>query len=109
MRNNYFVYNRYSRIYNVINDIKTIIKHLKKTHFIDFTISDIIEKKIKEKIIINAIIFYNIEINIKTKEKRKKKIINRDLNKITLKYLFLRCIVFINIFFKIIRYKNFRI
>ena len=44
MRNDYFVCNRCSRAYNVINDTKTIIKHLKKTHFIDFTINDIIKK-----------------------------------------------------------------
>ena len=70
--------------------MKTIIKHLKKTHFIDFTINDIIEKRIREKIIINIIIFYDVEINIKAKEKRKKEIINRDFDKIILKYLFLR-------------------
>ena len=66
-----------------------MIKHLKKTHFINFTINNITVKKIKEKIIIDIIILRDVKINIKTKEK-KKKIINRNLDKTTLKHSFLR-------------------
>ena len=85
-----------------------MIRHLKKAHFIDFTINNVIAKRIKKEIIIDVIIFYNVEINIKTKEKRKKKFINRDFDKIILKYLFLRWIIFTNLSFKIIKYEAFR-
>ena len=73
MRNNYFVYNRCLKSYNVNNNIKAIVRHLKKKHFIDFTINNVIEKRIREKIIINAVIFREIEINIKAEERKRKK------------------------------------
>ena len=90
MRNNQFVYNRYSKVYIVINNTKAMIKYLKKAYFIDFTVNNVVAKKIKEKTIIDTIIFRDVEINIKTEEKRKKELMSHNLDKIILKYLFLR-------------------
>ena len=81
---------------------------MKKTYFINFTINEIVEERIRKSISINAIIFRKININFEIEEKRRKKFIIIHFDKIILKFLYLQWIIFRNIFFDQIRDDYFR-
>lgn len=63
--------------------------YLKEKYFIDLVASSIAEKRIWDEIVIDIAILRDIEVNRKAEKKRRKKIISVDLNKTTLKYLYL--------------------
>ena len=65
-------------------------RYLKEKHSIDSVASSIAEKRIRDETVIDIIILRDIEVNRKAEDKRRKKIINVDLDKTTLKYLYLQ-------------------
>ena len=90
IRDNKFVYNRYFKFYSISNNINTITRYLKKKHSINSIFNKVAKKRIREEIEIDIAILRNIDINLKVEEERRKKLININLNKDTLKYLYLQ-------------------
>ena len=84
------IYNLYNKLYKINNDIEKISYYLKEKYFIDLTNNSISKKRIRDKIAIKIAILRDIEINRKAEKERRKKIIDLDLNKSTLKYLYLQ-------------------
>ena len=68
----------------------TIIRYLKVEHSIDLEANSIAKKRIRDETVINIAILREIEINREAKEKRRKKLMKINLDKKTLKYLYLQ-------------------
>ena len=84
------IYNRCNKAYKISGSIETISRHLKENYFIDLIASSIAEKRIRDGIAIEVAILRGVEINREAEEKRRKELMGIDLDKTTLKYLYLQ-------------------
>lgn len=63
-------------------------RYLKDKYSINLVARSIVEKRIRDEIVIDIASLRDIEVNRKAKKKRRKE--KKNLNKITLKYLYLQ-------------------
>lgn len=92
-RGDNFVCNRCSRVYKSSGGTGAIARHLKKAHFIDPTVSGVVEKRTRERPAINASILRGVDLNTKVEDKRRERLTGIGLNKATLEHLYLQWII----------------
>ncbi len=107
-RNNTLVCNRCSKVYQLSGGTGAIIRHLREKHSIDATSTGVVAKRIREGQAIDLAILRGVEINTKAEEKRKEELMGRNLDKVTLEYLYLQWTVPLNLPFKHVRNSAFR-
>ena len=101
--------NRCSKTYSANGGSGAIARHLKNVHSIDPTASLIAEKRIRERTSIDAAILRGAEVSLEAEKKRRQDLMNIDLDKTTLEYLYIQWIVSQDLLFKQVRNTEFRI
>ena len=89
LRDHRFYCNHCSKSFAISGGTGSVARHLKKAHSIDSSHNSIAEKRIREGTAIDIAILRDAEINIKAEEQRRKDLIDINLDRATLEYLYL--------------------